>query len=554
MITGITIENFKGVRERVHVQLKPITLLFGANSAGKSSVIHAFHYAREILERRNFNPDRTLAGEDSLDLGGFASFVHAHDRRSRITLGFDLKLDGSPLTKFGGAIPQGAPVDEPESLYGSAKTARIEIEVGWSDLLGTACATRYAVEINGTPLAEVTYQPGSPDIALSLNSSHPIFVRTRENATIWNWHPLEPDQWDEEDSAFHALLSWVIHSHAISGIGPGQPPYTDLLGIEGQSDALPRLHQRLQFSGDWSWSEGNPEFAPGSLSQMVDYLANAVSDLLIGPAILLRNILHESRYIGPLRQVPSRNYQKPRFQEPHQWVDGTAAWNLLLEGDTELVTQVRSWMADSDKLNVGYRVEPKWFREFTRDQVDGIETLLSRLSFDSDVDLTKQLILEELQKPSWSARLALYSLANEVEVEPQDVGVGVSQLVPVVVAVLDRHGGVTAIEQPELHLHPAVQVALGDLFIAGIGRCSRTLLIETHSEHLLLRLLRRVRETTEGELPDGHPGLTPDALSVIYVESDSGECRLRSLRIDETGEFQDRWPKGFFEERAAELF
>ena len=50
MITGIAIENFKGVGERVELELAPITLLFGANSAGKSTVLHALHYAgRDFL-------------------------------------------------------------------------------------------------------------------------------------------------------------------------------------------------------------------------------------------------------------------------------------------------------------------------------------------------------------------------------------------------------------------------------------------------------------------------------------------------------------------------
>src|SRR5207245_996145 len=93
----------------------------------------------------------------------------------------------------------------------------------------------------------------------------------------------------------------------------------------------------------------------------------------------------------------------------------------------------------------------------------------------------------------------------------------------------------------------------------------RQFLLETHSEHLLLRLLRRIRETTEGELPQGHPGLKPEQISVVYVEPGDEQdrlegdqrppaVRLRHLRIDETGECLDRWPRGFFEERAEELF
>jgi predicted ATPase len=76
-----------------------------------------------------------------------------------------------------------------------------------------------------------------------------------------------------------------------------------------------------------------------------------------------------------------------------------------------------------------------------------------------------------------------------------------------IVASLRKQDGVLGIEQPELHVHPAIQVGMGDLFIkAATGdedklTSGKTLLIETHSEHIMLRLLRRVREQTEGEVP-----------------------------------------------------
>ncbi|MGV2336848.1 MAG UNVERIFIED_CONTAM: AAA family ATPase [Planctomycetaceae bacterium] len=61
MITSITIENFKGIRDRVKLEFPPITLLFGANSAGKSTILHALHYAREVFERHNLDVDQTIA-------------------------------------------------------------------------------------------------------------------------------------------------------------------------------------------------------------------------------------------------------------------------------------------------------------------------------------------------------------------------------------------------------------------------------------------------------------------------------------------------------------
>ena len=71
---------------------------------------------------------------------------------------------------------------------------------------------------------------------------------------------------------------------------------------------------------------------------------------------------------------------------------------------------------------------------------------------------------------------------------------------------------------------------------------------------IMLRLLRRIRETTGDELPPGVTGLTANDLSVVYVEGGDDGVRFRPLRVDEEGEFRDRWPHGFFRERAGELF
>lgn len=145
-------------------------------------------------------------------------------------------------------------------------------------------------------------------------------------------------------------------------------------------------------------------------------------------------------------------------------------------------------------------------------------------------------------------------------VSPSDVGVGISQMVPVVVACLMEPKGLVAIEQPELHIHPAIQVGLGDLFIEATQGpqpafgSERTMLIETHSEHLMLRLLRRVRENNDNELPPGVEGLSPSDLSVIYVDNGFQGTRFNRLRVSDDGDFLDRWPRGFFDERAEELF
>jgi predicted ATPase len=112
-----------------------------------------------------------------------------------------------------------------------------------------------------------------------------------------------------------------------------------------------------------------------------------------------------------------------------------------------------------------------------------------------------------------------------------------------------------AIEQPEIHLHPKLQAELGDLFIeSALGENGNHFILETHSEHLILRLLRRVRETTEGELEEGKQGLTPNQISVLFVEPTDQGSRVIELPVTADGDFRVPWPGGFFAERTRELF
>ena len=105
-----------------------------------------------------------------------------------------------------------------------------------------------------------------------------------------------------------------------------------------------------------------------------------------------------------------------------------------------------------------------------------------------------------------------------------------------------------------LYTSEALQAELGDVFIeSALGENKNTFLLETHSEHLILRILRRIRETTRGKLPEGMVGITPDDVAVLYVEPGNDGATVRELRIDSQGRFLDDWPNGFFEDRLDEL-
>jgi predicted ATPase len=123
-----------------------------------------------------------------------------------------------------------------------------------------------------------------------------------------------------------------------------------------------------------------------------------------------------------------------------------------------------------------------------------------------------------------------------------DVGFGISQILPVLVLLYYAPEHSTIIlEQPEIHLHPAVQSALADLLITVIKSREIQIVLESHSEHILTRLLRRIAEGSQSPYPE----ITPDDLKLYFCEAYEGESTLNPLELNLFGGITN-WPKDFF--------
>lgn len=136
-----------------------------------------------------------------------------------------------------------------------------------------------------------------------------------------------------------------------------------------------------------------------------------------------------------------------------------------------------------------------------------------------------------------------------------EVGSGIGYVLPVLMESLrpSNKGKVVFLQQPELHLHPALQASLTDVVIE--ASTNKRIVAETHSEHMILRALKRVRQTTNGTLKDPELKLKPQDIAVNYFEPmPDGSTRVHILRVSDDGDFLDRWPNGFFAERDQELF
>lgn len=134
----------------------------------------------------------------------------------------------------------------------------------------------------------------------------------------------------------------------------------------------------------------------------------------------------------------------------------------------------------------------------------------------------------------------------------EDVGSGISYTLPVLTCLWMSR--LAFIEQPELHLHPKAQCELGDVFVAALNYGTVSI-IESHSEHILLRILRRIREANQNTIESNEFKISNDQLSIYYFKPQGdGTTKVKQIRVDRFGEFMNTWPDGFFSEREAELF
>lgn len=560
-ITAITIENFKGIKAPVRIELKPITLLFGPNSAGKSTIIQALHYAREIFERQNLNPDRTIIGGEAIDLGGFESLVHNHDLTLPIKIWFelDLRKEDLPIYHDGEVEFIGSDLlDNADSAFlmevvSRVSLASVGVTIRWSEQLAKPYVAAYTVHANSENLIEVESSPDGKQVFISnINPFNPIFLGTEDieeakkrandilDAAAKVVSDSDSDFWS--NVAFSDLGDMLMSQLHYFKLEQGIPGLTRPINVEKQNSPLPIWGKNLTLDGS-IWAEGlDQDF--GAAANFVRVL----SSLMVGPGELVRDWLRKICYIGPLREVPSRNHKPSTSPEESRWANGLAAYDILFFSDDAFIGKVNDWLTQEERLASGYSVEVKKYRELEADNPLMLAMLQGRI-LDEEADLRNTLLALPIKR-----RLLIRDEARNIELSPQDIGVGISQVLPVVVAALHQKTGLVAIEQPELHIHPAFQVALGDLFIEQIReRPDLTFILETHSEHLMLRFLRRIRETGENEAPDNRT-LTPAELSIYFIEQGEAGISCHSIRVDEDGDFIDRWPKGFFVERAKELF
>jgi predicted ATPase len=527
MLTSLEIENFKGIGVRQRIDFAPLTLLFGANSAGKSTILQALVYLHELLERGSADVDRTELGGHVLELGGFARLVHKHDTTSAIVMRAEFATPAS-LERFGRdltAFPFADLDDEVESAWlelriASHKPPSEPLPLGVPPHVYEGrgpVIDQVRIGLNGIeePLVEISppmFSRSTDFAEAKVNLGHPL-IREAAEALQDDWFAAASSRSRLVADGSPEAVAEAMAENPL--YGRGMPVFVLTARRLG---TLPNYGEPLRIVTDTS--------TPSETA--LDQVRTFLEMVVLGTTAQLASFLRGAQYLGPLRTIPPRGFLYERAGRITSWADGLAAWDLLLADRLTLIERTNAWLR---KLGAGCQVVVQQLFDRGADAEE--------LS-DGHVDKTVRRLLLDTGVGSL--------------VLPSEVGAGISQLIPVVVAAIEGRGGLTLVEQPEIHVHPAVQVGLGDLLIeAAKAGGRRMLVVETHSEHLILRLLRRIREATETSPAGDAPAFSQRDLSVIYVDASAEGVRVRRLRVDEHGEFVDRWPKGFFAERMEEL-
>lgn len=265
------------------------------------------------------------------------------------------------------------------------------------------------------------------------------------------------------------------------------------------------------------WDLPAPVKCYGFPDQVKAYYQNAgfLSDIQLAFEELFSNVY----YLGPLREYPKRQYT---------WAGAQPA-DMGRRGE-KVIDAILASRERNQTISRGKRLKRLTVEEYVAHWL-------------RELGMIHDFFVEQITEGSNLYRVWVRKSPNSANVLITDVGFGVSQILPVItLCYYVPEGSTILMEQPEIHLHPTVQAGLADVFIDAIKTRKVQIVLESHSEHLLRRLQRRIAEEQ----------LSSENAALYFCEMVDGRSRLRNLDIDLMGRITN-WPDGFFGDEFGEM-
>ena len=515
MLHSLELENFKAFGKRARIPFAPITLIFGENSAGKSTILQALNLLKQTLEGREPAGVPLLLQNGIVDLGSFQEMLFDHDLDRTLSIRIGIVIDESDMGFPPVPVSELPPVFNRDLISIELSFSRPSVkesvrldQIGIYDGESSECISKFK------PLGKAM------STSASFDSYSPMLPLTLAECI---WLTQEPEYWKplfkyykERRESMHQALRYRAQNllkdnseKDLSFVGDSLDSLNNLIELFSSDFDLETFTSKIH-KEEMNSLLGVLIFVPVMPQSNYTGVQSGTRDTnqlaIIAGKRLIRT-LEQFFPMSPIRERPKRSYLFSGTDPDNVGYYGGSLPDILFR-NSELVEDTNKWLK---RLGIDYELEVKSIGTHSDDfQVRLIDTRRS----------------------------------DRVSVALADVGYGISQLLPFIVQSLVSEKQIISIEQPEVHVHPRLQADLGDLLAEAIKEPRQNrFIIETHSEHLILRLQRLIRNKL----------LEPEDVSVIYVSRKLGGAKALRLHLDEDGDFIDDWPDGFFPERLREL-
>jgi predicted ATPase len=485
MLHELGLTNFKPFGVEQCAPLAPLTLIYGPNSGGKSSIIQSLMLLKQTIEG-SADTMGLISRGSLVDLGSYKALIHRHEVSRDLSLRYAFDFGNRGL-RFGSHV-LGIPPD-----------ARISVELSYG-----SAKTEGSRKKDSSKLTDVRYGidsgPSRPNLDIRLKRTDAVdkineYFINGMNAFSWG-----------DAAAKSNFVDYILdterqyRSRQAEVRGPSTNEPTDLPTRKELLNAFDKCLVIME--GGIPVRLTRTDFSDHDLTLP---FRSPRHRLIEGVARQFSRLFESMSYLGPLRSSPERHYIAHGGTPSSVGKRGEFTPQMLFMRKRELQERVNDWFS---RFDIPYHLEVRPLED----------------------EVTGAIIV-----------MLLKDKRTKVSVAPSDVGFGIGQLLPILVEGLFAKDRIICVEQPEIHLHPRLQAHLADFFIATSGgtaqdkrrsRFSNQWIIETHSESLILRVQKHIRS---GALSSKH-------VSVLYVDPSQEGSQIRQLRLDSDGEFLDPWP------------